>query len=49
LDFDGDLYGRELTLDIVNRIRDERKFPSLEALVAQIRRDIDQVSQLLNS
>jgi riboflavin kinase/FMN adenylyltransferase len=47
LDFEGDLYGRELELEIVARIRDERKFPDLQALVAQIRADIDQISVLL--
>lgn len=47
LDFEGDLYGRELQLEIISRVRDERKFPSLEALVAQIQQDIVQVSKLL--
>ncbi len=47
LDFTGDLYGEELRLDVVARIRDERKFPDLQALVSQIRADIDQVSGLL--
>jgi len=36
----GDLYGRAITLEIVNRLRDEMRFPSPEALVEQIRRDI---------
>jgi riboflavin kinase/FMN adenylyltransferase len=40
-DFDGDLYGARLRLHLVERIRDERKFGSLEALVAQIRLDIE--------
>jgi riboflavin kinase/FMN adenylyltransferase len=47
LNFDGDLYGREIHLDIVARVRDERKFPNLEALVAQIQKDIVEVSKLL--
>lgn len=49
LDFAGDLYGRSLDLEIVTRIRDERKFPDLHALVTQIKADIDQVSTLLGS
>lgn len=49
LNFSGDLYGEELQLDIVARIRDERKFPDLQALVKQIRADIDQVSALLTT
>ncbi len=40
LEFDGDLYGRELELVFTRRLRDEVKFDSLEALREQIRRDI---------
>lgn len=36
----GSLYGRTLTLSFLKRIRAERKFPSLTALKAQIRRDV---------
>lgn len=36
LDFDGDLYGRELTLEFHRFLRPEEKFPSLEALQAEI-------------
>lgn len=38
--FKGDLYGRELTVSFVRKIRDEKKFPSLGALREQIRRDV---------
>jgi riboflavin kinase / FMN adenylyltransferase len=40
LDFDGDLYGQEMELTFVEKIRDERKFPSLDALRAQIAQDV---------
>jgi riboflavin kinase/FMN adenylyltransferase len=40
LDFDGDLYGEELELTFVEKLRDEQKFPSLDALKEQIVRDI---------
>lgn len=40
LGFSGDLYGRDLELVFVKKLRDERKFDSPEALVAQIRADI---------
>jgi riboflavin kinase/FMN adenylyltransferase len=38
-DFDGDLYGQHLDVDFVARLRDEQKFESLDALVAQMNRD----------
>lgn len=38
--FKGDLYGRTLTLRFLNAIRAEKKFPTLAALKAQIRRDV---------
>jgi riboflavin kinase/FMN adenylyltransferase len=47
IDFEGDLYGQELALDFVARIRDERKFPGLDSLVAQIRADIALVQKRL--
>jgi riboflavin kinase/FMN adenylyltransferase len=40
-DFDGDLYGERLRVHLVERVRDERRFASLDALVAQIHSDID--------
>jgi riboflavin kinase/FMN adenylyltransferase len=38
-DFDGSLYGRYLDVDFVARLRDEQKFESLDALVAQMHLD----------
>jgi riboflavin kinase/FMN adenylyltransferase len=40
LDFTGDLYGAELEVEFVARLRDEMKFSSLDALKAQIAADI---------
>lgn len=40
-DFDGDLYGTTVALDFMKRIRDERSFPSLEALTAQLHEDAE--------
>ena len=42
LDFSGDLYGKELTLQFYKFLRPEQKFDSLEALRAEIRRNADQ-------
>jgi riboflavin kinase/FMN adenylyltransferase len=45
--FDGDLYGQELALDFESRIRDEKKFPGLDSLIAQIKADIALVEMRL--
>jgi riboflavin kinase/FMN adenylyltransferase len=47
LDFSGDLYGAELELALVARLRDEMRFPTREALQAQIRQDIAAARQCL--
>lgn len=47
LDWDGDLYDAELTLELVARLRDERRFDSADALVAQMRRDEDDARRLI--
>jgi riboflavin kinase/FMN adenylyltransferase len=49
LDFDGDLYGRVMTVRFVARLRDERKFDSPDELVAQLARDVAHVRALLQS
>lgn len=41
LDFDGDLYGEYLELEFVSHLRAERRFDGLDALKAQIARDVD--------
>jgi len=40
LDFAGDLYGREIALAFVARLRSDQRFASVDALVEQIRRDV---------
>jgi riboflavin kinase/FMN adenylyltransferase len=47
LDFDRDLYGNQLAIEFLVRLRPEARFPSVEALVAQIKNDIDQARVLL--
>jgi riboflavin kinase/FMN adenylyltransferase len=47
LDFDGDLYGQPVTLDFIARLRAELKFSGVEALVTQIKLDIQTARRLL--
>jgi riboflavin kinase/FMN adenylyltransferase len=42
LDFEGDLYGQRLVVEVWRRLRDERAFRSEEELVAQIARDVEE-------
>jgi riboflavin kinase/FMN adenylyltransferase len=48
LDFSGDLYARPLTLDFIARLRPEMKFSGIDALVAQIQRDIGEARNLMS-
>ena len=48
LDFEGDLYGRRLRVEVAERLRDERRFESIDALVAQIREDVARVRRVLS-
>ncbi len=47
LDFQGDLYGASMRLAFVTRLREERKFTSVEALIEQIGRDVAAARQRL--
>ena len=49
LDFDGDLYGETLRIAFVERMRGEKRFESVEALVDQMQRDVEQARALLPS
>jgi riboflavin kinase / FMN adenylyltransferase len=42
LDFEGDLYGRRLVVELWRRLRDERAFDREEELIAQIARDVEE-------
>ena len=46
-DFQGDLYGREIEVEFVQRLRDELRFESVDAMVAQIHRDADEARAVL--
>ncbi len=47
-DFSGELYGEKLDVEFIARLREERRFPSIEALAAQIRADIEAARQVLH-
>ncbi len=49
LDYSGDLYGRELQVSLVRRLRGERRFESTDALRAQIAEDVEVAARLLRS
>jgi riboflavin kinase/FMN adenylyltransferase len=46
LDFEGDIYDRELRLDFLERLRGEKRFDSVEALVEQMGADVEQTRKL---
>jgi riboflavin kinase/FMN adenylyltransferase len=46
-DFGQEIYGREIQVAFIQRIRDEKAFKTPEKLVQQIRKDIDQAKQIL--
>jgi riboflavin kinase/FMN adenylyltransferase len=46
-DFEGDLYGREIEVEFVARLRDELQFDSLDLMVAQIHRDAAEARAVL--
>jgi riboflavin kinase/FMN adenylyltransferase len=46
-DYSGDLYGKNLHVDFIARLRDELPFPSLDALVVQMKKDAAQAREVL--
>ena len=48
-DFEGDLYGRQIEVDLIAYIRAEEKFDSIDALVAQIRSDETEARRILSA
>jgi riboflavin kinase/FMN adenylyltransferase len=47
LGYDQALYGQALRLEFVEMIRSEKRFPSIEALVSQIQKDIEKTREVL--
>jgi riboflavin kinase/FMN adenylyltransferase len=49
LNYHGDLYGHELTVDFVSRLRDEKKFSSIDELKKQVAEDVKRGKAILNT
>jgi riboflavin kinase/FMN adenylyltransferase len=49
LDFDGDLYGEQLRVAFVERLRGEKRFDSADDLVAQMERDVQQAREICSA
>lgn len=49
MDYDGDLYGHYLRIDIIERLRREKKFDTVEELKKQIAEDIEHSKSILDS
>ncbi len=47
LDYSGDLYGQTISLEFIERLRGEVRFPDIQALITQIRQDVQQTRVLL--
>ena len=47
LNYKGDLYGKDMRLEFVQKLRDEQRFPSSEELKAQIEKDVREVEAIL--
>jgi riboflavin kinase/FMN adenylyltransferase len=49
LDFERDLYGHQLGLEFVARLRPERRFQNVQDLIAQMRQDVEQTRRILDA
>ena len=49
IDWDGDLYGHTLRVAFVARLRGEKRFPTVEELIAQMHRDVEESRTLCAS
>jgi riboflavin kinase/FMN adenylyltransferase len=49
IDFDGDLYGQTLRIGFLKRLRGEKRFDSVDELVAQMHRDVEQAREICSA
>ena len=48
IDFEGDIYGKTLRIAFLERMRGERRFDSVDALIEQMRKDVEQAREICN-
>lgn len=46
-DFDKDIYGRDIKLNLIERLRDEKKFSAPDELILQIKKDVKAASKII--
>ncbi|HIF12455.1 MAG TPA: hypothetical protein EYQ82_05500, partial [Dehalococcoidia bacterium] len=49
LDFDENLYGKQITVEFTKRLRGEERFDSVDALIVQMNNDVDDTRRLLGT
>ncbi len=49
LGFSGDIYGKSMRIEFVDRLRDEKRFESVDALVAEISRDVEKAKNIFDN
>ena len=49
IDFDGDIYGETLRIAFLERLRGEKRFDSVDELVAQMNRDVDDAKRIASA
>lgn len=48
-DFDLNIYGKEISFQVVEKVRDEQRFDSVEALIAQLHADAAAIREILRN
>ena len=48
-DFDEAVYGRRVTVEFLRKLRDEERYPDVDALVRQMRVDVDQAREYFSA
>ena len=49
LDFNKDIYGKEIKVNVIKKIRNQIKYNSLEDLKIQIKKDITEIKKILSN